>query len=238
MEASVFVEKASQDASDATVLKGDPRADELLAAARASIYHWPKDFGGFSASVQLSCGMHSWEGTLRIQDSRHYLLDLGDCPEKQWAKFQVEEMVAHREHPERSRMSSRTGCRLGDYDSVYGQQIFFLGDKMSSYYRIKDSRITQIFRSYGGQEFVIHLDDHLNCDGFFAASVYSAYYKLLPSQDFHKVENYFDRYTNFEGVYLPQERRVTEASSSGVLTRTLVLGDFQPLTSQSSSTEL
>jgi hypothetical protein len=78
----------------------------------------------------------------------------------------------------------------------------------------------------------------LNCDGFFAASVYSAYYKLLPSQDFHKVENYFDRYTNVEGVYLPQERRVTEASSSGVLTRTLVLGDFQPLTSQSSSTEL
>ncbi len=65
-----------------------------------------------------------------------------------------------------------------------------LGDKISSFYRVKDKRMTQINRAYGGQRFIIVIDRHLDCGGTFAASNYQAFYYKLNNEALLKVESY------------------------------------------------
>lgn len=225
---SSFVENAAREAAQADVLPGDPEAEKLLASARARIYHWPVDFGGFRSPLIYQDGDVSLGGLFECQGSRKLKVELPELDDGRWLRFQLEELTSHREAPEVSKMASRTGCSLGDWDNLYGRRIDFLGDKMSSFYRIKDDRLCQIGRSYGSQNFTINIDSHLDCGGFWASEFYSAYYwdkegALL------KTETYLDRYQQVGEVWLPAERRVSEASASGLRTRRLLFSDLQLL---------
>ncbi len=225
---SSFIDSAAQEAAEAEVLPGDPRADALLASVRASIYHWPADFGGFRCALGYQDGDISLGGLFVCQGSRGLKVDLPELEDRRWLRFQLEELTSHREAPEVSKISSRTGCSWGDWDPVYGQRIDFLGDKMGSYYRIKDDRLCQIGRSYKNQTFTINIDSHFDCWGCWASEFYSAYYwdgegALL------KTETYLDRYQQVGEVWLPSERRVTEVGSSGARTRRLLFSNFELL---------
>lgn len=218
---SFFVEQAAREAQEAPCLPGQEEADFLLARARQRIYHWPADFAGFSCRLVFSQGESTVLGSLTCRGSRALGLTMPGVEDTRWLSFQLEELVSHREAPEVSRIASKTGCRLGDWDEVYGRRIDFLGDKMGSFYRIKDDRLCQIGRSYRSENLLLTIDSHQCCGGRWAAEYYSAYYW---SQDgpLSRAETYLDRYQEVGGLFLPAERRVTEASRAGLRVRRLL----------------
>lgn len=226
---SSFIEDAAREAAETEVIAGDPAADALLAEARRGIYHWPANFAGFTCRLEITDGSDHLEGTMRCEGSRKLTLSIPPGKNQRWLRFQLEELASHREAPEVSKMASPTGCALGDWDPVYGQRIDFLGDKMGSYYRLKDGQLRQIGRSYKGQRFVINIDDLQNCDSRWAASYYTAYYWSATRDDLLKTETYLDRYRSVQGIFLPCERRVSEASSTCLITRRLMFSEHQLL---------
>jgi hypothetical protein len=174
-----------------------------------------------------------WTGEINARSSRKYeLLFNWDDLEKStrdWVRFQVEELLSHREAPENSKMASKTGVEFGGNCEIYGPKLVFLGDKMGSFYRVKDAKITQISRGYGGQRFTIIIDRHLNCGGRFAASSYQAYYFSVADSTLVKAENYLDDYVQVGEVYLPAERRFAEAIPGKVVSRVLRFSDHSLL---------
>lgn len=218
---SQFVLQAEAEAASAPVLAGDPAANELLASARRNIYHWPADFGGFAARIVFSQGNRQAEGRFGAFGSRNFTVDLPADLDLKWIRFQIEEMLAHREAPSVSRMSSKTGVVMGDWDAVYGQQVIFQGDRMQSFYRIRDGKLTQIGRTYGGNAFVINIDQHMEFKGRFVAQSYTAFYRSVTDGALTKVETFFDSYAPVGEVLLPTERCWTLADESGLLSRSL-----------------
>jgi iron complex transport system ATP-binding protein len=224
---SLFVEKAAADLVGSERHKGDPEADAMLESTRAKIYYWPENFGGYCGHIHVREGGNSYKGGVHIQSSRRYTVDLPEFPEAKWLKYQIEELIAHREATSVSHIASKAGVVFGDMDSVYGQRVDFVGDKMESFYRLKDGRITQIGRSYGKVRFVINIDEHTNCGGRFAAQSYTVFYFESASGRLTKTETYLDRYEHFQGeVWLPVERRWSEATDNGLRTRQILFTDL------------
>lgn len=230
MSESLFIESAARSASEEPQKAGEARANRLLAEARARIYHWPANFGGFACSLTLVKSDRTHQcGTLTAVSSRTMNLqgEFGEAP--RWLRFQLEELLSHRESPEVSRMVNRTGALLGDSDPVYGQQVHLAGDSMGSFYRICDHRLTQIGRRYRGQDLLITIDSHHTFEDRFAAHSYTAFYRCLESGRLAKVETYLDRYRKVGHVHLPESRRVVAAGDNGVCATELRFVDHQLL---------
>ncbi|MDZ4788009.1 MAG: DUF3386 family protein [Blastochloris sp.] len=218
---SAFIDKAAHEAASAPVLLGDPRASELLQQARDNIYHWPEAFAGFHCDLEIISSGKKYSGFLHSVSSRNYELVVPDFEPMKWLRFQIEEFLAHREHPSVSRMASRTGLSLGDEDPIFGQRIDFLGDGMNSYYRLKDNKITWIGRSYAKQSFFITIDEHLNCHGKFTSTRYTAYYRDKATGNLVKTESFMDDYLLFNEIYLPKNRRYMEVTQKDEFCRSI-----------------
>ena len=196
---SSFVENAAFEVAQSEIVPGDPRADTLLSEARAAIYHWPADFAGFTAQLQYQEGESELQGVLSCPSSRGLKLDLSGLEDSRWLRFQLEELASHREAPSVSKMASRTGCSFGDWDQIYGRRLDFLGDKMNSFYRIKDNKLCQIGRSTKNQDFIINIDEHQCCQERWVATFYTATYWERESGAVIKTETYQDRYKDVGG---------------------------------------
>jgi hypothetical protein len=223
---SYFVEHAAKEALSTPYTTGDAEADHLLAEARRHIYYWPTNFGGFEARVSLVEDQHRYDGSLKARSAREIELNVDSLEDKRWYLFQIEELVAHRESPDVSKMALKTGCRLGDNDQAYGQQVFLLGDKMESFYRVRDNKLTQIGRNYKNQKLRIHIEQHVEWSNRFISSVYNAFYFDLVENSLVKVETYLDTYQNIEGLALPLARRVTAVEKGQCKTRTIELSEM------------
>jgi hypothetical protein len=226
---SAFINQAAHDAAVAPVMPGDPEAEAFLAEARRHIYHWPADFKGFSCKLTVADNSKVYHGTLVSRGSRDYELKVNDFEPRGWLRFQVEEFLSHREHPDVSRMASKTGVIWGDEDAVYGKRIDFVGDTMKSFYRIKDNKLTMIGRTYAQQTFVITIDDHAEFFGHYAATRYTTFYRNAKTGALEKTEAYLDDYQQFGEVLLPTRRRYTECNQHGLLVRELTFTNHQLL---------
>lgn len=217
-EPSVFIENAQKEAAEEEVFPGDPQADELLRQARRHIYHWPTAFKGFAAEMTFTIDGQVHRGRLNAPEGIQIEAHWEESFDNRWVRFQLEELLSHRTAPEKSKIASKTGCQMDDLDPIYGQKIVFVGDKMSSFYRIKDSKIAQIGRSYGKLEFIINIDAHHNLGAeerpAYAAADYTAFYWNKANGNLVKTETYRDHYILLDGLYLPQARRVSIAQDS------------------------
>ncbi len=237
---SVFVENAANEVANEAVFAGDEKANELLASARRHIYHWPRFFEGFTADLTFTMDGQVYQGHFRASESRRIEVKWEQEFDNRWMRFQLEELLSHREAPERSKIASKTGCEMGDYDPIYGQKIIFVGDKMGSFYRIRDEKIMQIGRSYGNTTFIINIDSHHNFGTpgrpAYAAADYTAFYWAKDSGRLTKTETYRDAYEMIGGIALPAERRVSIAqdlSQESLSIRQLKFRNFELLTSPS-----
>lgn len=224
---SLFVEQAAKEAEETPVLTGEPEATKLLEEARSYIYYWPEEFQGFQSTLSLIEGSQEYKGKLNVISSRNYSLELDGYPEVKWVKYQIEEILAHRESPNISKMSSKTGAELGDWDGIYGRKVVLLGDRMKSYYRIKDKKIMQISRSYNLLTFLINIDQHQVCNGRFAATSYNAFYWSNDKNSLEKVETYYDNYQEVGNLFIPIERRYSICDSSGIKSRSIMLKEIE-----------
>lgn len=214
---SVFVEQAAATVAKETVLPGQKAANLLLATTRQHIYYWPEEFQGFRACLAATINRRTYQGKFKASESRRIQVDWEQEFDNRWLRFQLEELISHREAPDRSKLASKNGCEMGDLDPIYGQKVVFVGDKMESFYRLKDRRITQIGRCYGNMSFIINIDDHhdFGTPGAprYAAKDYTAFYWSRESGELVKTETYKDSYVLADGIALPLERRVSIAES-------------------------
>ena len=171
---SLFVEEASAQVAATHPVEGDAQATRLLAEARGRIYYWPQDFPGFRCTLEVSEGTERFTGQLLATSSRRFEIEVDGYTHDRWLRFQIEELLAHRESPAVSKMVLQTGCSWGDWDHVYGRKVLLLGDKMESFYRLRDHKLTQIGRNYRNQKLLINIDSHHGCRGFFASHSYTA----------------------------------------------------------------
>ena len=217
---SVFIQQAAAEVAAETVFPGREEADELLRAARAHIYHWEPSFQGFKSSLVYYNEADRYEALFEASESRRIKVSWAQEFDARWVRFQLEELVSHREAPEKSKMASKTGCDLGDDHPIYGTKVNFVGDKMGSFYRLKDSKITQIGRSYGKMDFIINIDAHHNfgteIEPRYAAGAYTAFYWHKDTGALVKTETYQDKYIRKSGVALPFSRQVSIAESREV----------------------
>ncbi|HSI86213.1 MAG: DUF3386 family protein [Candidatus Methylacidiphilales bacterium] len=224
---STFADQAAQAAKETEAFQdqGDTYANALLQEARAHVYYWPSNFPGFEATLLLLDGTERHYGELHAVNARNIRMEASGAGEEltTWARSQIEELIAHRENPAVSQMASKAGATRGDLHAVYGTRISFTGDRMQSYYRVSDHKIVEIGRSYGQQRFVIHIDEHQECDGRFAASHYTVFYFDKTTDVLTKVETYLDRYARVGDYFLPTERRFTEAVNGRLHTRALLM---------------
>lgn len=217
-QSQTFVARAAAEAETAVPMAGEAEAGWMLEQVRQRIYFWQPDFGGFRCQLQIVGEGGPWSAVLVAASSRDFRFEeVRGCPQlTRWAHYQVGEILGHREHPSRSKMASRSGVRMGDDDPIYGRRLDFVGDRLASYYRVKDLRITQIARTYAGQSFVICIDRHHSIQDRFVASNYTAYYSD-PDGSLVKVENYQDDYLplpDHDHLWLPSERRFTVVEGS------------------------
>jgi hypothetical protein len=223
---SLFIEPAARAVESDPRLPGEAAADRLLAEARSFIYYWPEDFGGFSALLRVhQTGQPDFCSRLLAPSSRKMEIEEEFTPDPRWLRYQLEELISHRESPKVSKMVNTTGAKLGDCDPIYGQQVYLRGDSMQSYYRIRDRRLTQIGRQYRSQDLLINIDDHHQFGQRFASKCYSAFYRALESGELLKVETYRDDYVRQGEVFLPLRRRVSTASAAGVHTVELAFSE-------------
>lgn len=241
---SVFIEQAAAEVAAETVFAGEQQADSLLKTTRAHIYHWAPSFQGFESTLKFFDGAEHHSANFRASESRRIEVRWEDEFDHRWVRFQLEELISHREAPERSKMASQTGCRLEDEHPVYGTKIAFIGDKMGSFYRIKNNRITQIGRAYGKMEFIINIDAHHNfgtaSEPRYAAANYTAFYWSKDTGELMKTETYEDKYKMVDGVPLPLSRQVTIAQSreaDGFSVRLLEFSDHKLLQQEPKSQE-
>lgn len=215
---SIFAAPAAGAAASAPVVAGDPEAGRLLAEARSRIYQWPADFPGLVCDLQVIDGEDVYPMHLTARSSRELRLS-GAGPA--WVRFQVEELLSHREAPQVSRMHSGTGVVFGSDDALYGREIRFLGDPTDAAYRIRDRRITQIARTYKGTRLILNVDAHHILAGGYAAAAYTAWYWALDGSGLRKSEAYLDRYQRVQGLYLPSSRHCSVATQEGLRTRAI-----------------
>lgn len=220
-----FVEYARREADASPREEGEEPANRLLAQARESIYFWPAEFAGFEAGLRLELDGILWKGQLSATDSHHFQFEWDEEPPSdvlKWLRYQVGELLAHREAPTRSKMASQSGVLLGEEEPVFGTEVVFPNDPMESSYRLKDRRITQIARAYKGARFVINIDTHHDFGGRYAAQCYTAFYWDKGSGALQKVETFYDDYQAVQGLHLPSVRRYTMAAAGEFTNRRLV----------------
>lgn len=217
MATTVFVEQAAASVANEEIYQGESEANALLSSARKHIYHWPRHFQGFQAALHYVEDGTAHEGLFTASESRRIQVQWSEEFDHRWLRFQLEELISHREAPERSKLASKTGCELGDEDPIFGRKVVFLGDKMNSFYRLKDNRIAQIGRSYGNITFVINIDSHFNfgtiAGPLYAAGNYTAFYWNRETGQLTKTETYRDSYATLKGIAIPRERQVCIAQS-------------------------
>ena len=236
---SVFVEQAAAAVAQETVHPGEERANQLLQDARRHIYYWPQFFQGFEARLRYVVDGALREGRFHASESRRIEVEWMESFDHRWTRFQLEELISHREAPDRSKLASKNGCEWGNLDPVYGQKVVFIADKMGSFYRLKDKKITQIGRSYGNTSFIINIDSHHNFGTpgrpRYAAGDYVAFYWSKETGELTKTETYRDSYVRVDGIALPLERRVSIAqagsSDGGLSVRQLRFENHQLLSS-------
>lgn len=231
---SEFIEKARQETATAPILPGDPAAQAFLQEARAAIYHWPENFPGFACQLEVRENDQTWSARLEARSSRQYQIQAptGEPPGGfRWLRFHLEEFLAHREHPKVAGMTSATGVTFGDDHPIYGRRVDFLGDKMGSFYHIRDRKIRLIGRSYPRESFLITIDRHAEHHGRFAATDYSAFYWDRSKGHLLRCEQYRDDYTLVDDHLLPAARvyTVTEPKTT-LITREIRFVQPQLLT--------
>lgn len=226
---SAFIDKAAKEASEAEIATGDPLAQAALDATRAAIYHWPETFPGFRADLEISNGGSIHRGHMQARGSRDYQIEVKGFEPEGWLRFQIEEFLAHREHPNVSKMASRSGVVFGDDDTIYGRRVDFVNDPMESFYRLKDNKITQIGRNYSKQKFIITIDSHHDCGGSFAATFYTAYYRDQLTGKLERTEAFHDRYVELDGLHLPAMRRYVQVNGKGMIAREIKFKNLELL---------
>lgn len=209
--------------------EADPEAVKLFqdAVATRAVWH---NFPGFTAAIEGSAAGRSFTGTATVAADGAVTLKIDEETSADWVKEQLGSIVMHRRAESESQPPT---LYFSDRETSHplGRLLTFVGGQFASSYRVQDGQIREVNRNFGEQNMTITvLENTKNAEDKFLPHLYNVQYwnaadgKLSKSQT---VENRWQRVGDFD---LPTLATMTEASSSGVLIKTLRLSEHKLLT--------
>jgi hypothetical protein len=214
-----------------TDVKDDPQARELLRRAYEKTSRWGKDFPGFTAELLCNDQGKTVQGSVTVKSPREVEVSLPEDSLQKWVQGQIAMMAIHRSSRPFEESDGKHILTLAPADDhPLGRLLYIHGDGMTSRYRIKDERITQINRRMERIKFTINVEESLTTqDGKHLTSRYTVFYfspqdnRLLQAESFIDQPAVIKRQDSPQAnnVYLPGQRRIIYTENGETLTRML-----------------
>lgn len=126
-------------------------AAALLRSAQQRVHHWPAEFSGFRADLEVGGPEGAAHGTVEIGADGKVRAQLeGSAELATWARQQLAGSVAHRWHQEFEEGDGASDIALADDGSDPLGRLVSVSDSFASTYRLRDGLITEIVRSIDG----------------------------------------------------------------------------------------
>jgi hypothetical protein len=212
-------------------VKDDPLARELLRRAYEKTSRWGKDFPGFTAELIVNDRGKRAQGSVTVKSPREVEVLLPEEGLQKWAQGQIAMMAIHRSSRPFEEADGKYTLTLAEEDDhPLGRLLYIHGDGMSSCYRIKDDRITQINRSMERIKFTINVEESLTTpDGKHLTTRYTVFYFSPQDNRLLQAESYTDQPAavvwpgspQASPLFLPGQRRVIYTENGETIVRTL-----------------
>ena len=212
-------------------VQNDPKAADLLRGAFEKTARWQSDFQGFQADVRINVNGTETKGTVTVKGPKDVSVQIDNEELQKWAQNQIGMIAVHRGPRSFEESDGKYALTLeGDEGHPLGQRVNINGDGMGSWYRIKDSRITQINRKMPHIAFTINVEESaLTVDNKNLTTRYTVYYFSPKDGTLQNVESFTDTHTRISSSDLPATRRIISYENGEVVTRSLVFENHKML---------
>ncbi len=212
----------------------DPKAYALLEAAHNARQVAPTDFAGYTAKISFRDGDKKCSGTVTYDRSNTkdpIQLNVAGLDEeaKAWLEDTVGNQIGHRRGGSFAQGDGRNPLTLGDTNS-FGTLIK-LNDRLKSEYRVRDNKVTEVTREMGDSRFTISVIETQDGDpGKYMSTHFTVVYRNKTTGAITQVDGFHDAYTEWNKVWLPEERMVmTFGDKETPRLRTILYSDFTAL---------
>tara|TARA_B100000315_G_C14581291_1_gene590604 strand:- start:278 stop:952 length:675 start_codon:yes stop_codon:yes gene_type:complete len=214
--------QATQEISEAAVTN-DPNARALLQKAFENTARWPADFGGFTANLEVNTNGTKSQGTVTVNNAKEVSVSLPDTDLQKSVEGTVGMIVVHRAHRTFDEADGKYTLTLeGDANHPFGQRLRIHGDNSSSFYYLKDNRITQINRTMQHIAFTINVEESaVTPEGKNLTIKYTVYYLSPKDGSLRNVESVTDTHVRIGTADLPATRRIISYENKQIVTKTL-----------------
>lgn len=230
------LEAPSRAAAADVPTKADPAAFDLLKTAHDRRSNLPKDFGGFTADVTLNDNGVEAAGSVTYTTGKGLEMQVGKAADKdaqEWLRSALLSAVAHRLTGDFSKGDgSHPLTFTPDDHSPLGRQVS-LNDSMKSFYRVRDSQITEVTRTMGSSRFTITMLENITVDrDRYLPKHFVVTYFNAPTGAIERAEYFTDTHTYIGGAWMPTARRVVTAANGAFTTRAYELKNVRLLPAQ------
>lgn len=197
--------------------KADPQAYKLLEGAHNNRQVMPVDFAGFSADLVLRDGADTKTGTViyRRQGATDINVDGLSKDDAAWLEDKVMNIIGHRRGGSFAEGDGKWPLTLAPDDGNAFGRLIHVNDKMSSEYRVKDGKVTEVTRVAGGMRFTISVVETMEAEpGKYLANHFMVAYRDEKTNELKEVEGYRDSYAKIDGIWLPRSRTVIDFTGS------------------------
>lgn len=223
--------QANTTQDQATDVADDPQARACLRQAFEQTARWQPDFKGFTADLTVNTNGNAVSGTVAIQGPRQVTVSLPDQALQKWAEEQIGMIAVHRAPRKFDEADGRHRLTFGeDSEHPLGRRLNIHGDGMSSHYRIKGDRITQVNRVTPHVAFTINVEDSMTTqDQKHLTTRYTVYYFAPQDAKLRNVESFTDAHVRVGKSDLPATRQIISFENGAVQVRTLTFTNHKLL---------
>ncbi len=210
---------------DPSTVADDPRARDLLRRAFEATARWPNTFQGFTAGLTVNVNGKETAGSVIVKGPREVSVQLSDGDIQKWAQEQLGMIAVHRGPRSFDESDGKYALTMEEDGHPLGVKLTIHGS--NSYYRLKDSRITQINRkmAHPGMNpfaFTINVEESaVTQDQKNLTTKYTVYYYSPTDGTLTNVESFTDTHIRIGACDLPATRRIITYEGKQVVVKYL-----------------
>lgn len=211
----------------------DPKARELLRQAFEKTARWQTDFKGFTADLTVNINGTVTGGPVLVKGPREVSVQLADAEVQKWAQEQLSMIAVHRGPRSFEESDGKYVLTMEEDGHPFGTRLDIHGS--SSFYRIKNNRITQINRkmAHPGMPpfaFTINVEESaVTQEGKNLTTRYTVYYYSPSDGKLINVESFTDTHVRVGSSDLPATRRIIAFENGQVVVKSLAFANHKLL---------
>ena len=218
---------------ESSTVTDDPHARDLLRRAFEGTARWQKDFKGFTADLTVNVSGKETSGPVIVKGPREVSVQLGGGETQKWVQEQLGMIAVHRGPRSFEESDGKYSLTMEEDGHPFGTKLNIHGS--NSFYRIKDSRITQINRkmAHPGMNpfaFTINVEESaITQDRKNLTTKYTVYYYSPTDGKLTNVESFTDTHVRVGSSDLPATRRIITYENGQVVVKNLTFKNHKLL---------